>query len=345
MKDEVTDPIALDPTGGRLKLRVFRAVGLRSVDDALPQALVSTQLRAARGGYPVTFVMTILAAAVVIWTADFAQRVILASVPLMLVSMVSLWLWRADRARDWSVADARAVVLSNAALSFATAVAWGGMLAASLTAASPVGELLILCVIPGVMAVGALSVAALPLASLAFLVGSLVFAAVDVYLVDLPLAVFGLLAVFVTLLGRAILAQAKLFVDNFNTGSDLAAASRERVLAVETARAERERAELAEARADQAQRERTIEARRADMVRLGERFERSVIEAVAALGQATGSTRAAIGDLAQLSDERARDVDEVAAIARRTSLATDKLRDAADLLSGSARAVAARTAD
>jgi methyl-accepting chemotaxis protein len=147
------------------------------------------------------------------------------------------------------------------------------------------------------------------------------------------------------LLAKSVIAQARLFVDNFRAGTDLAAAARERVLAEEIARAEHARAELAEASVRQGQRERAIEGRRADMVMLAERFEASVVAAVAALGRAAQDTRRSAETLMTTSTVQARDVDQVVSVAKRTSAAADTMRDTALRLSASVADVARRVSD
>ncbi|MES2338688.1 MAG: methyl-accepting chemotaxis protein [Pseudomonadota bacterium] len=320
-------------------------LGLGRGAAALPTALVAAQIRAARSGYPVTFAATMVAGGLIVFLSSRNVGLVASATCLMLVSLFALYRWWRDRRSGWRVSDGRSDIVFAARLSFLTALTWGLMLAFATVGAEAHELILITCVVTGVMSVGALTVAAVPLASLAFLAGSLLAVLLTVYFTGMPPAVFAMLAVFVALLAKSILAQARLFIDNFQAGADLANAARERTLAEDLARAEHDRAELAEAGARQALRERAIEGRRADIVALAQRFEASVIDAVAALGQAAGETRAAADTLAATSVSQARDVERVAAVAKRTSAGADAMRDTADQLSASVARVARRVSD
>lgn len=325
--------------------RVARLLGLGRGDQALSSTLVSIQLRTAREGYPTTFVATLAAATAVVMYVEFSSAIVLAALPLLLVSLFSLREWRLERSCDWHVEDGRQTIFKMAILSFMTSLAWGALLSVALTHAGYSERLLITCVITGVMAVGALNAAPLPLASLAFLLGSLIFVAVDVFFAGIPGGTFVLVVIFTGLLNRSILHQAQLLISNFSVGNDLAAASEERDAAENAARIDRERAELAERHMHQARREQVIEGRRTEMLMLGERFERSVIDAIAALGQSAGATRVSAEGLAAISAGRSRDADAVTIVAQRTNAATETMRITADTLSRSVGDVAQRVAE
>ncbi|URW76310.1 methyl-accepting chemotaxis protein [Sphingomonas donggukensis] len=324
---------------------LIRLLGLGRGDDVLPTALVSAQIRAAREGYPATFVATMLAGSAIVASTDRSADVLAAAAVLLTVSLIALHRWRRDVRSQWQTTDARGAILFAAAQSLATSIAWGALIASALKDAETSERLLFTCVLTGVMSVGALTVASLPLASLAFLAGSLAMVTIDVVIADLPTSVFLMLAIFVVLLAKATFAQSRLFTDHFRTGTDLAAASREREIAEHLAAAERTRAELAEATAQQGQRERAIEDRRAEMVALAERFECSVGDAVAALVRAAGETRGSADALAAASTTHASEAQVVAGVARQTSDAADTLRDTAEILSRSVGDVATRVAD
>jgi methyl-accepting chemotaxis protein len=319
-------------------------LGLGRGERALPTELVAAQHRAAREPYPITFVSTLLAGALVTATAPRPALVWPASLLLLLVSIWSLIRWRNQKNAGWTIVDPRHTIVLTASLSFATAAAWGLMLFASLVGNDADGSILLTCIITGMMAVGALTVATLPLASLAFLAGAMIVVVPGVTLVGLPASVYAMLGVFCLLLGRSVLAQARLFMDHFRVGNDLIDAARERELAERSRRQEQERAELAETHARQALRERTIEGRRAEMVALAERFEATVGEAVAALERAAGDTRGSADRLAATSATQADDIEAIAAIAARTSSTADTMRASAGRLSTSAVEVARRVA-
>ncbi len=327
------------------RLRVLRALGLGRDGNELSIELVSAQVRAARATYPLTFIATLAATLGIIWADGGRVGVIVACLPLAVVSIDNLRRWRAERARNWQIGEPRAAIMTLTIVSFLTSVSWGVFLAAALIGADPAEQLFIISIISGVMSVGALAVAAVPLASLAFLAGSLLTFVFDVLLADLPPAIFVMMVVFGVLLGRSIMAQAQLFIDNFRVGTDLVTADRERENAEGVAKAERERAELAEARSRQVREERAIEGRRGEMVALAERFERSVVASVAMLGNAAGETRTASQTLVDMSRRYEREAAAMSAVAKRSSTAAAAMRGTADALSTSTAGVAGKVAE
>lgn len=326
------------------KVSLKRLLGLGRDAEELPVALVRAQLKAARAPYPITFASTVLVGSLVASSAPQPALVWPAALLLLTVSCWSLLRWHRQKSSNWEVKDSRETVITVARLSFVTAAAWGLMLYAALIDSDADGRILLTCAITGVMSVGALTVATMPLASVGFLSGMIVVIIPTVHLVNLPRTVFGMLMVFFFLLARSIIGQARLFIDNYYTGEHLIAASRERELAEQDARQERDRAELAEARATQARRERAIESRRDEMVALAERFEASVGEAVATLVSAAGETRSAADTLAATASERANDIEAIAAVAARTSKAADHMHATAARMSHTAEEVAHRVA-
>ncbi|MFD1788946.1 methyl-accepting chemotaxis protein [Sphingomonas floccifaciens] len=322
-----------------------RIVGLGQGDDALPKSLIQAQLRAARAGYPATFASTVIAGGAVFWSAPFQVTTNFAAALLCIVALLSLVRWRAERRVDWMFDDARAAILSFARLSFITALSWG-VLMALLTATSQGDErLFAACCLIGVMSVGALSAAAVPLASLAFLSGSLIGAVMTIVLADIPMRIFAALAVFMILLARSILLQAKLFVDNHHAEVQLANATRGRADAELMARAEQERAALAEARARQVAQERRIDDRQAEMTTLAGRFEQSVGQALAALGEAAQDARASADMLVGIGDRQTQEAAAIAESTRRTDEAADTMRSTAESLAQSHATIARRIGD
>jgi methyl-accepting chemotaxis protein len=334
----------MSPEIGKQDVALIRLLGLGRGAEALPVSLVRAQLMAARQPYPVTFVSTVLVGALVAFTAVRPDMVWPPTLLLLAVSIWSLVRWHYQRKSDWLVTDSRSTVITIATLSFVTAAAWGLMLYAALIDSSEDGRILLTCAITGVMSVGALTVATLPLASVAFLIGAMVVVVPTIHLVHLPPTVFGMLCVFFMLLARSVLAQAQLFSRHFFAGEHLVEVSRERRSAEDAAQQERERAEFAEARAQQAERETVIEGRRADMVALAERFEASVGEAVAALELAAQGTRQSADTLARTSATQADDIEAIARVAARTSSAADEMHATAGTLSGIATEVADQVA-
>jgi methyl-accepting chemotaxis protein len=323
---------------------LLHLLGLGRDDRQLPTALVSAQLEAARKPYPLTFAGTIVAGTLVALHTPRPDLTLPAALLLLVVSLWSLSRWRRQRESGWAVTDARRTIVTTAALSFTIAMGWALILCLSLVGNDAEGRITLTCALTGVISVGTLTVAALPLASIAFLAGAMIVTFPAVWLVGLPPTIFGLLGVFCMLLGRSVLAQARLFMDHFHTGNDLIDTVRDRERAEAAQRDQRGRADLAEAHAGQLLRERQIAGRQAGLVALAERFEASVGEALAALARAAAETRGTADRLAGTSAAQADDIEAIAAIAARTSTTADAMRATAGRLSGSAAEVARRVA-
>ena len=323
----------------------LRIVGLGRGNDALPPGLVQAQLRAARAGYPATFASTLIAGFSVVWSAPPLWATDFAAALLCIVALLSLVRWWEERRIDWLFDDPRQAIISFARLSLITSLAWGVLM--SLLAASSQGDERLFatgCLI-GVMAVGALSAASVPLASLAFLAGSFVGAIMTILLADLPLGIYVALAVFIILFARSILLQGRLFVDNHRAEADLQTATRERADAELLARAEQERATLAEAQARQLAQERRINDRQTEMTALAARFEESVGQALAALGTAAQDARASAGTLVDIGDRQVAEAETIAAATRRTDQAAEAMRATVESLAQSHATIARRIGD
>lgn len=328
----------------QLVTRLMQVMGLNHGGRGVPAELVSAQLKAARSTYPVTFISTILTAMLVVMLAPRLDLVDPCFGVLVLVSLYTLHVWRKDKRDNWVVRDPQAVILQQTGIAFVTAAAWNLLLSAALVESEPQGRILTCGIMAGVMAVGALNVATLPMASMAFLVGAMVVLGPIIIVTDLPLASYPVLMVFCTLLAKSVMSQARLFSDSYHASLDLVEATRQQE-AAETARIEeRARADIVEARAQQQAQERAIEERRVEMIALAERFEASLGEAVKALGEAARETRAHATTLAASSAAQADQSGSIAEAAARTRHTASSMHATADRLSGSAADVAQRVA-
>jgi methyl-accepting chemotaxis protein len=325
--------------------RARRLLGIARGADALPVDLVSTQFRAARGGYPALFVGKMCAAVAIIGVLPSNVMTVTSGLPLLVFSLYCLWRWQVDRASGWRVVDGRRTVFYVTAITFVSAILLGYLLTVAMSYATQPQTVLFSCVITGIMAVGALGAASIPLASLSFLAGSSVFVMLDVLIVGIPGEVVALLGVYFVLLGRSILTQATLVIDNYDAQARMALLASERAVAERTARDAEAAADLAQQRAYQAARERAVDERRAVVLALGERFESSVVEAVAGLVTASRATRLSADGLATLGAQQAREMEAVADAAQRTSEASQAMRQTAATLSRSTEDAARRAGE
>ncbi|MBB4153933.1 methyl-accepting chemotaxis protein [Sphingomonas jinjuensis] len=325
-------------------MRFMHRMELSHDGRGLPTALVSAQLRAARKSYPQMFCFTIITGSLVMMQSRRLDLTAPFFCLLVAIAVYSLKVWREDKRRDWAVDDAQSVILHQAAMAFATAVAWNLLLGFSFIESRPEERILICGIIAGVMAVGALNIAALPVASMMFLVGAMVVTTPIVFLTGLPLTTFLLICIFVAMLAKAVMSQARLFSESYHAGLDLLDSARQRE-AADTARLqERARAEISEARVLQEAQAQTNELRRAEMIALAERFEASLGEAVKALGEAARDTSDCATTLAASSAAQADQTGAIVAAAARTSHTASSMHVTANRLSSSAGEVAQRVA-
>lgn len=323
----------------------LRILGLGHGGDALPGPLINAQIRAARSGYPANFVATVIAGITIVWAAPHVWSVMASAAVLLVIALLSLAQWNVERKTGWEAADPRAAIWSYARLSFITSVAWGVLMAMLMAVSGPDEQVLISCVFVGVMSVGVLSAAAVPLASLAFLSGSLVSAGLTIAIAGLPLSVVMVLAVFLFMLARSTLAQARLFVDNYQAATDLTEAASAKARAEDFARAERERAVLAEARTEQLKREQVINGRQAEMTVLAARFERSVGHALTSLRSAAQEARGAADTLVGIGDRQTAEAGVIAQSTRKTDEAANTMRMTAEALANAHATIARRVTD
>jgi methyl-accepting chemotaxis protein len=328
---------------------LWHVLGLGRGVDALPAELVAEQVRAAREAFPVTFCANVLGSGIVIETlrhSHYFMLLVMAGLVLDAVSLWSLSRWKQDRDAGWKVVDGRAKIIDTARISLLTSFAWNLLLGIALLDPDPHQKLFVICVVTGSVCVGALTVATVPLASIAFIAGSASVMFFDIQLATgLPSATYLMLCIFFLLLGRSIISQARLFVANFKVGGELIEASRDRELFAATARAESERAELAEARSQQRQREMAIETRRVDMMALGEKFERSVVEAAAVLAEAARQNQAAADALDRMVASQVTRAGVIKTRTQNTSAAAQTLLGTANTLTSSVSQVTRRVAE
>ena len=299
-------------------LRECRVVlGLGRGSEALPPDLIAGQAKAARATYPLTFLMTLVACGSLVWVIADSPRIgsfYIGCAQLICASTVNLYLWYRDYRSGWTITNPRGWVIGITVLHGAMGLSWNIMLALALYAGSVEQATFIMCIITGVICIGALSVATIPLASFAFMAASLIGIIVDMELTrGLPQETFVVLLVFFILLGRAIFTQAALFVRQYRTAAELASAAVEQEQVAGDIRRASERAAFADEQVRVQERARALEQQRAEMMRLADRFDRSVVEAVTALGTAAGTNSRSADAIAAISRTSAGQVDAVAA--------------------------------
>lgn len=329
--------------------RAFRrTAGLGSGADTLPNELIAAQIKAARESYPITFAATLLVAMLIWW--DFGSGTLLnpmtfGSAQLVLLSSANMAIWRRERRNQWTIGDGRRAILRTALVHGCMAFSWNFMLLLMLAYASDANRAMVVCVVTGVISVGALTAATVPLASLTFLAVSLVMVGIGTAMkVGLTADIFPLLILFMGLLGRSIVAQSSLFIRQYRTTQHLASAALAQEQLAGVARAAQERAAFDAAQAQVSARAEALERQRAETMRLADRFDHSVVEAVAALSAAAGRNYQTAESVARISQASSSEVASVssgvqqaenaaallvqssASLARSVALVGDRLR-------------------
>lgn len=325
---------------------IVRVAGLGRGKNALPDELVAAQIKAARESYPATFAATVIVSLLTVWSFGGIHKLnwmTFGSAQLGLISLCNLMLWHRERRRNWAVADGRRAILRVATIHGCMAFSWNLMLAIMLAYADETNKIMVICTVTGVISVGALASATVPLASLAFVVVSLVMVGISTVLkIGLSADVYPLLAVFVVLLSRSIFTQSSLFVRQYQTAQNLSQAAVAQAELTSAARAAEERAAFDAMQARITERTQVLERQRAETIALADRFEHSVVEAVAALSAAAGQNFRSVEQVAQISKASSSEVASVSSGVQQAEGAAQLMLDSSASLARSVAVVGDR---
>jgi methyl-accepting chemotaxis protein len=261
---------------------------------SLPAELTRAQILSISGTYPTIYAITVFVSIALMFmindTAYLTWRIGMLALHLG-IGTVMLWRWKRQRDRDWIVTDSREAINALTAQAALNALGWLGFLGAAGLGAADKELIFTTTIMAGVIAIGALRYAASPPASLAFLGTAVVVCFVYSVVSSIPLGVFVFLAVFVALLGRTVLQQARLVTDQFESGQELARAAAERDLL--RTKAQREEWQRQAAAAEQrirlqAESENT---RRGEVQRIAGQFENAFVRNITELAAAANQTR------------------------------------------------------
>ena len=318
-------------------LQAYRAL------SNVPDHVLEAQLRAARVGYGATFAGTVLVALLLVIALPAAGNrlaVLAAAFVLVALSIGNFLEWRRERIAGWRYDDPQRTSRRLTLVSLITSLLWGALLGTAIHNAPADWELLISCILVGVMCVGTLNVATVPQAALAFIAGSAVMAIFDMMIIaNTPAEVLIALVVFVGLVTRSTLAVSRSSLEAIRSHDDLAAATRKHELLTLQADAARAKLEAsgaeAKARADGAM----VERRRQEMLNLATRFERTVAHAVTEVAAATAHAQQSTTALATISVADASAAGRTVEVAVEIEQVAHAMRDTARQLSSSVGSV------
>lgn len=269
---------------------------------ALPEELVRTQIMSVSNGFAFTFAMSVVTSVVLMVLFHRPDYLLVRIAALVLhLGILGGFLVRyfRQRARDWHVASARRAIHMSLLQGGLAALGWMTFLGAMGLGASDRELIIVVAVIAGVTAIGALRYAALPPASVAFLFTANLVNVSFAISWGLPLGMAVFLAVFVLMLGRFVLEQSQLVASQYELGQARAAAEHERDLL----RAEAQREEYKrQAAAAEARTRFEAESRRArdeEVLRIAGQFENIFMRNITELAVAADQTRQSAQSLVQ----------------------------------------------
>ena len=246
--------------------------------------------------YPLTFAVTLIVTASLAFSlrdVDGSEWIFAAGGLNAASSSVVLSRWyRRDRGSNLGSRFSSSVGVV-AAEAFTVSAVWFLFLVCASYFSSLEQQVLVTTIMAGVMAVGALRYAAVPAASLAFLAGAIVVCGAYAFVAVIPDVVFLFLGVFVVMLGRSVLAQATMFVDQFAAGAALAKAQSERELLESKSQQERWKAQAIAAEADAKLHQENVHTRRKTLGEVANQFESTMFNTVTELATSAEQTRTA----------------------------------------------------
>jgi methyl-accepting chemotaxis protein len=264
--------------------------------STLPVELTRAQVASVMRGYGVTFLLTLVVSGALMFMLGGGGHPLARYAALLLhlgIATGMLIRWKRLKDKGWGVEESAPAIRGAVLQAGVAAFGWLNFLGAAGIGASDADLIVICSVIAGVISIGAWRYAASPPASLTFLAVSVVVGGGYSIALAVPLGMSLFLTVFVALLARSVLENAKLVQHQFESAQALAQTAAERDVLLATAQREqfRRQAETAEAlNRTQAEGERL---RREELRRIAGRFEQIILHDITALAAAASRTREA----------------------------------------------------
>jgi methyl-accepting chemotaxis protein len=280
----------------------------------LPEELVRAQIMSVSRGFPFTFAMSVVVSLGMLTMYHDAQHMPVRILTLVLhIGILGGFLVRYLRQQKsgWRVTSARHAIHMSIAQGGLAAFGWMTFIGACGLGASDHERIVIVAVIAGITAIGALRYAALPPASVAFLVTANVVNSVFAVVWNLPIGMILFLAVFVLMLGRFVLEQSQLVASQYEVGLARATAEHERDLLRTEAQREEWQRQAATAEARTRIEAESRRAREEEVRRIAGQFEHIFARSITDLAAAADQTRQSADLLvhsARVSQDQVRDV-------------------------------------
>ena len=310
--------------------------------------LARARIRAASQNYPQTLVVVVFVSTALLFELRGSQGynwTLCAYSLHMAISFSVLIRWRRLRERDWEVERSIPAMLGIVGEATAISLGWFSFLSLGVAGADAGQQVVVSTIITGVLAVGAMRFAAIPEASIAWLVTALIVLLSLSVFSPLPMGVFLFLGVFMLMLGRAVIGQAAMISAQFKSGKALAKAASERDLLVANAQredAQRQAAASAEAARVQAA---GVQGRREEIDRVARDFEAAFVQSISRLAEAADRTRGAADRLVSTTLTTHAEIGSVAASANQADMGASNLLDESAQLGRSLALVESRIAE
>ncbi|ATY30592.1 methyl-accepting chemotaxis protein [Sphingomonas psychrotolerans] len=281
---------------------------------ALPEDLVRAQIIAVSHGYSFTFAMSmIVTIAMMAMSSDTEHLVLRVAALVFHLGILGGFFVRYIRLHkhDWRVDTSRHAINMSLAQAGLAAFGWMVFLGACGMGANDHQLIVIVAVMAGVTAIGALRYAALPPASLTFLLTANLVSLVFAVLWSMPVGMMVFLGAFVLLLGRFVLQQANLVSSQFESGQARAKAEHERDLLRAEAQREEWQRHAADAEARTRMEAESRRARDGEVRRIAGQFEHIFVRSITDLAAAADQTRQSAASLvhsARASQDQVRGV-------------------------------------
>jgi len=256
----------------------------------VPLEVLKSQINQAFGLYPVTFVISVLVAILLLASSygsgSFAIGLLAATVHLIICSHGLIqWFRERNEAQDRSALEEQ--VKAMPLRSGLGAAGWFVFLSTMGIDASPDQQVLTVAVLVGVIATGAVRYMSMPAAAITWLATGFSICALYAWMTAIPWAIYLFLFVYTALLGKAIAGQALSLKEQARLVSeaDRAAAELDILRAREAERVSR--AEATDAKIRQEQEARRAQEHREVLTRLAGEFEARLSGAIEQLVQDT----------------------------------------------------------
>ncbi|AQR72278.1 methyl-accepting chemotaxis protein [Sphingomonas sp. LM7] len=268
----------------------------------LPEELVRTQIMSVSRGFPFTFAMAVVVSiGMMTMYRDAGHLPIRIAALTVHLGILGGFLWRYVRQqkRDWRVENSRHAINMSVLQGGLAAFGWMAFLGTCGLGASDHELIVIVSVIAGVTAIGALRYAALPPASVAFLFTANLVNLFFAILWGMPAGMTIFLAVFVLMLGRFVLEQSELVASQYELGQARATAEHERDLLIAEAQREEWKRHAASAESRTRMEAESRRARDEEVRRIAGQFENIFMRNITDLAAAADQTRESAQSLAQ----------------------------------------------